>query len=64
MIEWTLPSQNLELLLDGRPQNKQLCGGVTQLTRQTTAGKAHPNTFELVELFKTEQENIILYRWY
>ena len=54
MAEWTLPAQNLELLSDGRPQNKQPCEGVHNKINHT-AGKADPNIFELIELFKTEQ---------
>ena len=56
MVEWTLPSQNLELLPDGRPQNKQPWEGWHNKINRAV-GKAHPNIFELVELFKTEQAN-------
>ena len=48
MAEWTLLTQNLELLPDGRPQNKQPCGGMAQVKKINFAvGKAHPNIFEL-----------------
>ena len=43
----------MELLPDGRPQNKQPCHN--KINR--AVGKAHPNIFKLVELFKTEQVN-------
>ena len=51
MAEWTLPVQNLELLSDGRPQNKQLCEGVHNKINHT-AGKADPNIFELMSCLK------------
>ena len=35
MAEWTLPAQNVELLPNGRPQNKQPCGGVLQQDKQS-----------------------------
>ena len=59
-FEWTWLNFSLSQwnvhLLDGSHVNNNLEGWHSRV--KTLAGKAHLNTFEMVELFKTEQSHM------